>query len=794
MLAINFQSTLSKTNFQTNPRVMFCRYNKALVNGDCFVKSKSENNIEEQKELLNKTLSNKKAFKNPNLKDSASKILDYSKTSEQLELAEFVFNEEFFHTEQKMSKIKGVICASMDKKKSDFVKKVFTNENVYKNENVLNKLETVLYSMDNSTTSCEAKNIVIDKILSTNKLNENKSFMDNVGVILYNTSDKIQAYKVINVADSILNNEELSQDDSFLFNVGKVLATNKISDDIVENNIQTSILKSIQAIKSPESTDLFVKVMNNKKLVSNNEFMQYLPDIIDNTNHKTIDKTVPIVAYINKNKTKNVESFNREVISEYMSEDFSSVASAEQYVRVKFKAYEKKSQLQNADITLTDKNIDKLFEDNKKNIIPALEILGEKNFVHSYKFKSQGAKDLWECCSLIKRNITDEDYEKLLEKINPQASQKYINSQEKLNDLKKNYLKTKKLDNQVALKTLQNEINTQTKYSQDILANKLEYDPETTINKIMVVSNVITTIKDNDKAQQECHKFIDLMQNSTPNNDEKWQKAVCKSVFEKLDVPYNSELVNKLGISNNKYLGKILSANDECVTGIKKTFKQITKYPNKSVGYALNQLENNKDTKKLFDAQGIDYNKWVGYDESSYVPVGNGNVIVRKANMNDVSKGLFLGNEVGCCTAVGSRHYQESAPTYVLNKFVGAIEVVDSDIPVGNTMCYFANVKGKLAFVMDNIHMHSAYKNNENIKAGIVEYAQKLCEEVGKPDIPIYISGHRNSVDLSEFDSDNCLISIIGDSGNDKVYLDSITSCTLIKPDKYYNSELTRVI
>ena len=135
------------------------------------------------------------------------KIIDYSRTSDQLELAEFVFNEEFFHTEQKMSKIKGVICASRDKKKSDFVKKVFTNENVYKNENVLNKLETVLYSMDNSTTSCEAKNIVIDKILSTNKLNENKSFMDNVGVILYNTSDKIQAYKVINVADSILNNE-----------------------------------------------------------------------------------------------------------------------------------------------------------------------------------------------------------------------------------------------------------------------------------------------------------------------------------------------------------------------------------------------------------------------------------------------------------------------------------------------------------------------------------------------------------------------------------------------------------
>ena len=34
------------------------------------------------------------------------------------------------------------------------------------------------------------------------------------------------------------------------------------------------------------------------------------------------------------------------------------------------------------------------------------------------------------------------------------------------------------------------------------------------------------------------------------------------------------------------------------------------------------------------------------------------------------------------------------------------------------------------------------------------EYAKKLCVEVGKPDIPIYIAGHRNHIDLQDYMDD----------------------------------------
>ena len=163
--------------------------------------------------------------------------------------------------------------------------------------------------------------------------------------------------------------------------------------------------------------------------------------------------------------------------------------------------------------------------------------------------------------------------------------------------------------------------------------------------------------------------------------------------------------------------------------------------------------------------------------------------------MNNVNKALFLGNEAACCTSVGRGTKQETAPYYVKNKLIGAIEITDSDYPIGNTTCYFAKVNDNLSLVLDNIELLPSYKNNNDIKNGIFEYARELCKDVGKPDIPIYVVGHRNTIDLTELETAHQPLRVIGSSGEDKVYFDFLTGFIKIDPQNpcLHDVELTKV-
>lgn len=148
---------------------------------------------------------------------------------------------------------------------------------------------------------------------------------------------------------------------------------------------------------------------------------------------------------------------------------------------------------------------------------------------------------------------------------------------------------------------------------------------------------------------------------------------------------------------------------------------------------------------------------------------------VRKTDMNDISHSLFLGNHGSCCTAVGSGSNQFSAPTYIKNKMVSAIEVVDGDNFVGNTMCYIAQVDGKLSLILDNIELKADYHNNDAIRDAIIEYAKKLCAEIGQPDMPIYAGPYRHKLRMEVFEFKKHQMQIVGNTGDDDIYLDFIT-------------------
>ena len=55
------------------------------------------------------------------------------------------------------------------------------------------------------------------------------------------------------------------------------------------------------------------------------------------------------------------------------------------------------------------------------------------------------------------------------------------------------------------------------------------------------------------------------------------------------------------------------------------------------------------------------------------------NLEIHQVDMNDISHALFLGNHGHCCTAVGTGINQFSAPTYIMNKCISGIEIMDGE-------------------------------------------------------------------------------------------------------------------
>ena len=145
---------------------------------------------------------------------------------------------------------------------------------------------------------------------------------------------------------------------------------------------------------------------------------------------------------------------------------------------------------------------------------------------------------------------------------------------------------------------------------------------------------------------------------------------------------------------------------------------------------------------------------------------------VRKTDMYDIKKAIGLGNDAQCCTALGRNFNEWSAPNYIMNKCIGAIELTDKGNFVGNTMIYLAYVDGEPALILDNIELKTKYQNNDKIRDTFMDYAKKLCAEIGKPDLPIYAGPNRHKLNMDIYPKEKHTMEIIGNSGEQEVYVD----------------------
>ena len=167
---------------------------------------------------------------------------------------------------------------------------------------------------------------------------------------------------------------------------------------------------------------------------------------------------------------------------------------------------------------------------------------------------------------------------------------------------------------------------------------------------------------------------------------------------------------------------------------------------------------------------------------------------VRQVDMNDIEHSLFLGNHAACCTAIGSSSDSNSyaAPRYVMDKFISALEVLDGDKPVGNTMCYFVLLHGKPALVLDNIELQGKYQNIDLIRDAIIETASKLAAAVGSNDISIYAAPLRHKVSMDKFKAHPVSFTVLGSTNSCKTYLDFIGE-TYVLPELRFDTNLYKL-
>ena len=306
----------------------------------------------------------------------------------------------------------------------------------------------------------------------------------------------------------------------------------------------------------------------------------------------------------------------------------------------------------------------------------------------------------------------------------------------------------------------------------------IDYDKWTKVDK-----NSYTSVELKLNAEEAKQKAIH-------NLEEDLNDDLFKRIPDEVKEPIFERLQKELGITFEKsqkdnWVGDGFDAGSKEYYRLMKDGKPIQFEDMNNIVSTIKEeiLKNDFWTKKQYD-QGIEEARGTMYthlikmrtqevDNARTLKDGEtANIEVRKTDMYDIKKAIGLGNDAQCCTALGRNFNEWSAPTYITNKCIGAIELTDKGAFVGNTMTYIAYVDGKPALVLDNIEFKTKYQDNDKIRDTFIEYAKKLCEEIGQPDLPIYAGPNRHKLDMSIYPKSEHSMEPIGSSGDEYVYID----------------------
>ena len=434
-----------------------------------------------------------------------------------------------------------------------------------------------------------------------------------------------------------------------------------------------------------------------------------------------------------------------------------------------------KEKLSYNQLPFENEDIDALFFELPHMTINMYDILGENGFVYSFKDKIDNVIDY---LVVLGREFSDRNLkDRLILRTNPTITYDYYRLVDEINALKQNY---KSCSDANLIKEIENQIATLIRKKNDIIENSIK-DPKMILETALIVSTL-------QSHPDDAREVLNVANPQDKNSCEKYYEILNKKIGLLLGVEnFSSNVSEKLNFTKSKSLPRIYAASGEFKRQFKKLIKLLEDNPDKTNLEIFNGLPHNIMTKKEFEKRSLDYDKYVEYNPDAYIELKNQNgektgIKVRKADMNDIPRVINLGQDADCCTKVGGRKDFVSI-AYLKNKMVSAIEVLDDDVCVGNTMCYFADVDGKTSLLLDNLSFKPRYRNNEIIKDGVFEYAKMLCCQVGQPDMPIYLAGDRHQVEMKNLEFDIKPINLVGVTDKGGVYFDFYGKLTPVKND-----------
>ena len=124
----------------------------------------------------------------------------------------------------------------------------------------------------------------------------------------------------------------------------------------------------------------------------------------------------------------------------------------------------------------------------------------------------------------------------------------------------------------------------------------------------------------------------------------------------------------------------------------------------------------------------------------------------RLSDDSDIGRNIFFGNHVGCCNSIEASYAGYSAPMHLMNAYNRGVELVDKyGNSYGNSLCFFANIDGKLTFVIDSFEANGKLSSNPMVPQMLVKFAKQVCAEMGRPDTQIAIGPSNNNMEMSMF-------------------------------------------
>ena len=282
------------------------------------------------------------------------------------------------------------------------------------------------------------------------------------------------------------------------------------------------------------------------------------------------------------------------------------------------------------------------------------------------------------------------------------------------------------------------------------------------------LSQVLDTVPENakthelfDKEGLNYNRWITFDENSKYSFEVKVNvESSMKSVKENLIREFDSETAEKLDKKEIEALVQIVTDMNIEQAGQKDLVKIIKAMEEHIKGSEYWQNNNNTDIKTFKDHIKIHKKNIQSIEQLKNTTE---KLSVRLWNKDDVGRNLFFGNHVGCCTSIGNSN-AFAAPQHLINSFVNGIEIIDKGgNSMGNSMCYFAKVDGKLTFVIDSFEANGKLAASKDLTEAIVKYSKQVCKEMGREDAKIMFGPNYNKINLSKFKrTENHTIEVIG--------------------------------